>query len=214
MFVIIRAADVLAHTDDPYEAIRMSADHAMNNPDDLVTFAEIVVPFADPRTAIPGELDRAIDEWNAMTNRVKKKGFHINRIEKRGPVLIKAYRKWRDAIGSRPYLLEQLPTAVEEQSFLWPTVTFGWLFSVDRQTGEFRSDKVHARAYGKGGNGSGKVSESAFIGLAKTVAIWKRETAGIYAGDDGAWADAFERAIGITPERFVELKKQFNGASL
>lgn len=145
-----------------------------------------------------------------MTERVKKKGFHVNRIEKRGPVLIKAYRKWRDAIGSRPYLLEQLPAAVEEQPFLWPTITFGWLFGVKRVSGEFYSDKVHARAYGKVGNGNG--TEKEYLALARRVGMWQRDHNHLYVGDSGSYEHAFESGTGISWPRWGQLRKQFNGS--
>lgn len=205
MFLVIDGDSVFHETNDPADALEMLKTEPS------ARLAETLIPFADPRTAIPGELDRAIDAWNAMTARVKKKvpgAQHIASVEKRARY-VKPYRKWRDAIGERFYMLEELPVAVEEQPFLWQTITFGWLFGKKRETGEFHSDKVHGRAFGKVGNGGAEVE---YLTLARRVGAFERDRAHLYSGEV-SYSEAFESALGVSVERWRQIRKQFNGAT-
>lgn len=139
MFLLLHGSIIIGQTESAIEALKHLAQ-----PDNFL--AETIVSGADPRTAIPGELDRAITAWNEMTDRVN---IHIDKVKNRAR-LVAPYRKWRKAIGRRDYLLEQLIPAVEAQPYIWTTIRFPWLLRVGA---DFNSDKIHARAYGKGGNG-------------------------------------------------------------
>jgi hypothetical protein len=173
---------------------------------------ETVIPPPDGKLAIPGELDRAIMEWNLMVARVEKKRSHINKVVKCGPVLLKAFMKWREKLGSRAYLLESLPADVEAQPFLWPTVSFGWLFGVNKATGEFHSDKVHDRAYLRNGNGNENGAEKEYLSLARRVSLWQRESGFLYAGGDpDDYARSFQAGTGISLTKWKELQERFNG---
>lgn len=174
--------------------------------DGLLISEEITRDFDAIKSTIPGELNRAIDAWNAMTTRVN---IHIDKVEERERFIL-PFRKWKKKLGKRSYLLESLAADVEAQPYLWPTIRFGWLL---RTTGvEFNSEKVHARAYAKtNGNGNGKISEAAYVQLARRVSDWQRDKGGLYVGG-GDSSEAFERDIGMSWAAFARIKAQFNGA--
>lgn len=199
---------VTATTDDPIRAMRSLEAARLEFPNAFL--AETVIPGADPRTAIPGELDRAIDEWNAMTARIN---VHIDKVKTRTQYVV-PFRRWKKAAGRRDYMLEQLIVDVEAQPYIWPTIRFGWLLrSLRTKDGELNSEKIRARAFGKGGGGNGQITERDFLALARTAAIWERESGNLYVGGDGSHAEAFERAIGVSVTRFEELRKRFNGGA-
>jgi len=212
MFLILTRATpnteaiVLMETTDSAEALASLQSLLSDYPHAFL--AETVTTAGLANGPIPGELDRAIDAWNAMTARVN---VHIDKVQNRAR-LVAPYRKWKKAIGKRDYLLEQLIADVEAQPYIWPTIRFPWLFRV--KDGDFNSDKIHARAFGKtNGNGNGQATERDFLALARTAAIWERENGHLYAGGHGSHAEAFERAIGVSVQRFYELQKRFNGGA-
>lgn len=145
-FLIIYDGVVMFDTNDQplamtqFSAVRVGHPHAY--------LAEILIASNEPvaKLPIPGELDRAITAWNEMTDRVN---IHIDKVKNRAR-LVPPYRKWKKAIGRREYLLEQLIPDVEAQPYIWTTIRFPWLLRVGA---DFNSDKIHARAYGKGGGG-------------------------------------------------------------
>jgi hypothetical protein len=194
MFILVRASDILARTNDPAEAIKLLVSWDQS---EVVGLAEILSASADPRTAIPGELDRAIDAWNLMTHRIKA---HVSKVTNRDR-LVKPFRKWKCEIGQRTYMLEQLMPDIEAQPFIWQTITFGWLFRA--KSGEFNSDKLHARKYLSGGNGNGQITERDYLVLAARIATWQKSHV------DGA---SFEEGTGVSWQKWQQLKEQFNGA--
>lgn len=217
MFIILREK-AGAVFDDDLMAIYELAGFVESDTTDLVAIRKafgdglliaepITSDFDTMKSAIPGELDRAIDAWNAMTARIN---VHIDKVQNRAR-LVAPFRKWKKAIGRREYLLEQLIADVEAQPYIWPTIRFPWLFRI--KDGDFNSDKVHARAFGKSGNGNGQITEKGFLALARTAAIWERDSGNLYVGGEGSHAAAFERAIGVSVTRFEELRKRFNGGS-
>lgn len=117
MFLIIHRATVTSQTDDPAEALEFLAATRERQPEAYLT--EVLVPGADPRTAIPGELDRAIDAWNLLCNRV-----HFPKIRNRA-YWIKYYRKWTKEAAGRDYFLDQVVAMVEATRFCWPWIKFG-----------------------------------------------------------------------------------------
>lgn len=188
MFLLLHGSIIIGQTESAIEALKHLAQ-----PDNFL--AETIVSGADPRTAIPGELDRAITAWNEMTGRVN---IHIDKVKNRAR-LVAPYRKWKKAIGRRDYLLEQLIPAVEAQPYIWTTIRFPWLLRVGA---DFNSDKIHARAYGKGGNGNGQATERDYLQIAARVATYNRWPV------DG---ESFEHGTGVTYEKWEALRKQFSG---
>jgi len=172
--------------------------------------AEVLTHGHDPSTAIPGELDRAIDAWNAMAKRIN---VHVDKVAERSR-FVAPYRKWKKAAGKRDYFLEHLIADVEAQPYLWPTIRFGWLLRSTRtKDGELNSEKVHARAFGKTGNGK---SEQDYLGLARRVGAWQRDHDHLYTHGDGGDGDrsyerAFAEGTGVTRQKWEQIRKQFNG---
>jgi len=204
MFLICSIDRILFRFDEEVLAMASLSAAQRDYPDAFL--AEIMIPsFVGRGAAIPGELDRAIDAWNAMTERVN---IHIDKVQNRAR-LVAPYRKWKKAIGKRDYLLEQLIADVEVQPYIWPTIRFPWLFRV--KDGDFNSDKIHARAFGKA-NGNGQITERAFLELSRRATTWIRECGNLYSGD-GSFAEAFERNVGINSARYYELQKRFNGGA-
>lgn len=208
MFVIVHRGTVIGQLTEPSDALACFNTARREERYADAYLAEVLIPGADPRTAIPGELDRAIDEWNAMTERIN---IHIDKVQNRSR-LVAPFRNWKKKLGQRGYLLEQLIPDVEAQPYIWPTIRFPWLFKV--KDGDFNSDKIHARAYGK--NGNGQASEKDYLGLARRIGAWQRDHDHLYVGgsggdDDDSYERAFERGVGVSWQRWQELRKRFNG---
>lgn len=125
---------VIAETDD-VDAIpqALAAAHAIHGD---VFLAERLTFDKSPRSAIPGELTRAIDAWNAMP-----KGIPVPRIGSNRARFLPPYRRWKKEVGPRDYLLEALVVDVEATPFCWPWIHFGWLFG--KKEGTFNSEKLH-----------------------------------------------------------------------
>lgn len=198
-FLILAGTAVVGSTDDTNQALGLLAEASAACPGN-VSLAEVLIPAADPRTAIPGELDRAIDAWNLMTKRLMGVKARIDKVENRER-LVKPYRKWKCEIGQRAYMLEQLMPDIEAQPFIWRTITFGWLFRA--KSGEFNSDKLHARKYLRG-NGNGQATERDYLQVAARVAAYNKFHV------DG---ESFEHGVGVTWDRWEALRKQFDGGA-
>jgi hypothetical protein len=134
MFLICVESRILLQTDEPTHAL-VSLRAARDDGHPGAFLAEVVIPASDGKLPIPGELDRAITEWNALTKRV-----HLRAIRNRS-LYVAPYRAWIKKAGQRDYLLENLVADVEQTRFVWPWIHFGWFFGKDN--GMLNSEKLH-----------------------------------------------------------------------
>lgn len=111
--------------------------------DGLLIAEEITMDFERNCPAIPGELDRAIDEWNARI--VGKLKFAKKEIRARGHY-VKPFRKWKRELGTRDYFLWQLiDDLLTATDFTKAWMRFGLFFA--KKDGEYHSDLFRAGHY-------------------------------------------------------------------
>lgn len=147
--------------------------------------------------ALPGELARAIEAWNAMPQSVTAPRLRGNLTR-----LVAPYRKWKEAAGDRDYLLEQLVADVEATPFCWGWIRFPWLFG--KKNGELNSEKLHGEVARGGWRDAPDITERQFAQMAARAAKWRE-----LWGADGSEA-GFARDVGVSSAKFAELRQRFD----
>jgi len=111
--------------------------------DGLMISEQITCDFDAMKSAIPGELDRAIDAWNDRI--VGKLKFAKKRITARSHY-VDAFRKWKKGLGKRDYFLWQLvDDLLAANDFTQAWMRFGLFFA--KKNGEYHSDLFRAGQY-------------------------------------------------------------------
>ncbi len=140
MFFVIGGNRVIKETIDPVDALQWLKAASVEYE---ACIAEVIIPSADPRTAIPGELDRAITEWNERI--VGKLKFAKPMIRARSH-FVDPFRKWKKNLGKRDYFLWQLiDDILAANEFTQAWMRFGLLFV--KKDGEYHSDLLRAGHY-------------------------------------------------------------------
>lgn len=96
--------------------------------------AETLLAIGDNSTTvakkIPPELDRAVEAWNRMCERLPVKLAKVKSAARYLP----SYRRWKRENRERNYLLEKLVDDVQRQSWTHAWIEFGWLFGKKQGT--------------------------------------------------------------------------------
>lgn len=133
---LIYKASILPESCSPAQASKVLA--AYRESDQPSAFlAETLIVKEQAKGALPGELARAIEAWNAMPKEVT-----VPRLRGNLSRLVAPYRRWKKEAGERDYLLEQLVADVAATPFCWPWIRFPWLFG--KKNGELNSEKLRS----------------------------------------------------------------------
>jgi hypothetical protein len=185
---------------EPPVAGALLAEVRAQHPDAFL--AEPLTSNVAAKNAIPGELARAVDAWNAMP-----KSVTVPRLRGNLSRFVAPYRKWKKEAGQRDYLLEQLVADVAAMPFCWPWIRFAWLFG--KKAGELNSEKLRTEAARGGWKGEQEITAREYLKLAERVARWRDMNAG---GVDGS-PSSFTAFVGVSPEKYEEFSRRIAQAA-
>lgn len=123
---------------DPKDVKAMFTRAEIAHPNDVLILVEELARNSAAIPKVPPELQRAIERWNLVADRVRPKLPKINAISN----YVGPYRKWLKKNPDRKYLLEDVVAAFERRTDLHEACGFfGWLLRITPD-GTLNSDKV------------------------------------------------------------------------